>query len=83
MMTVATLRHKELEAFPPCTCKAEVEVTSLQLAFYREFVRTPVLKRPATAVVIACDHQEKAPHFRLGLLQLALRHRIITRHNAV
>jgi hypothetical protein len=61
MMTIVTSRNKELEALPPRTCKAKVDVTSLQLAFYCEFVRTPVLKRPATAVVIACDDQLKHP----------------------
>lgn len=61
MMTIVTSRHSEPEALPPCTCKAEVDVMSLQLTFYREFVRTPVLKRPVTAVIVACDDQEKHP----------------------
>jgi len=60
MMTIVTSRHTEHEALPPRTCKAEVDVTSLQLTFYRQFVGTPVLKRAATAVV-ACDDQEEHP----------------------
>ena len=48
-------------AFSTNTCKAEVDVMSLQLTFYREFVRTPVLKGPVIAVVKACDDQEKHP----------------------